>query len=446
MENGYYFNPVGMYPSSGFDYRCLLNAMKTPNALDPSFRGGSAQSTQTIQASQPTAQNTQVQYVSEPKNHTTRNWIIGIGAAAAIIAAGRYGYKNGPATEGFVKRIVEGIKTGVGKIGKATTEKAAESAKEAVTQGKCTIAEVTDRLGRKHTVVTMPGEKNIISAIANKKNPGRSAVTATNQLAAINEEVKVGSLADRIIEPAADAKNKISKFKEGNEMRSFVLSDVITIKEPGFRNKKQAIKLIGVRGKDGNIITTVVDAKSGKKLLAGDIVPETYADLETKVKDIFAGKLGDGVKYSDFDQVIIRNTNKETGLVATIKAEKGNEKLLSATTDRFALDSDDVRAFSHNNQAFKDALKNYKDKKFDGLTVLRKDVPIVGGKTFTIDNDGNIIAMKYKDKATGKVISLDATKDKKLFDAKCEEFEKDIEAAKKLKSDRWTNVVYELPS
>ncbi len=418
MGNGYYFNPVGM---SNFDYQCLYNAMKSPNALDPSFRGGSSQSTQTNTQTTTTAtqQPPQVQYVQEEKKSHTGAWIAGIGAAALIVA-GVYGHKHGTSDK-FFKRIFEGL--GLDKLGKATTEKAAETAKEAVTKGKYTIAEIN---GKK--VVTLPGNKNVISTLGkDSEKHTRNIYKANNELKAIGEQEFISNTTNRFTK----SKSGIWKLNEGNEMTGFRFNYDVT----SGKNKGKYTIIGATNTKDGNRITIL---KNGKVLSCGDgISAKDYETLENMGKDVFAGKRD----FSKLDRVTVKHTNKDTGLVSTIKIEKGKEKLLNAVTDKYALDSQKVKALRSDNSTINEALEKYTKEKGKGLTVLRADVTPTGcSATFTIDTDGKVIAIKHKG------VTYDAIINKEAFDAKRFDFKKDIETIKNIKPEKWTNVVYELPS
>lgn len=410
---------LGAYPYlNATDYQ-YLSALSTPS-YSPSFRGTSG-ATQTT--TQPAVQYVQAQ--PEKKNNTAKvilGTVAVIGAGLCIAA-----YRKG-GDGALFERIGKGFKQMFGKTAAAATEKAAETAAEAATAGKKTIQEVGGK-----TVVTLPEEKNIISTIANKKHPNRSAATAVTELGKIGEKVDIGSISSRFEEVTKDGVTTW-KAKDGNEIRSFVMEHTISRGKPG----AGTYKIIGV--KDGAI--TIV--KDGKKLICDvDLKDSVYKQLEEQAKDVFAGK----VDPSTLKQVIMRHTNKEIGLVATIKATTGNEELLSAVTNRFSADSSKIKYLrSEKDSALNEALKSFADPKKRGsdLNILRADVVLPADRsvTYTVDGAGNVIKVKFKDK--GKDVVLDAIKDEVEFGAYKYDHQKAFDAVAKSNKKTWTNRIFEL--
>ena len=419
MPSNYAIGSLG-YPSLGTtDYQALAAIMNTPN---PNAQVSSRGNTQTTQATtQP-----QAQYVQQPeKKNNKAAWVLGgiavLGAAACI-----YGFKKGNTDLKGLERIKDGLKAGwnslTGKAANATT-KAAETAQEAVTKGKNTIAEINGK-----NVVTLAGEKNVIYAAPNKKVSAPDAKAILDKVALDVPETR--NIADRVIKDT-------NKLMNGNELLNFR-----QVAKVGKGCNKTEVQIIGAYNSKGEQIITVLGKDSKGKftqqLLDGaGLSSGKYKEAVAIAKDIFSGK----TDLATVDRILIKNTDKATGAVSRIESKKGVEKLLSVVTDRFSLNSNKVKCLRTNNSSFDKAVTEFLDKGGKNLGILRADVPITGGPTFTIDNKGNVLAIKYEQGK--KTIIVDKAKDPELFGAKMFDFREQAKSIPNVKPEKWENRVFE---
>lgn len=425
--SGQSIGAIGAYPGlSAADYQALAAVMNTPNPnASVSFRGtqGTGATTQDSQTtSQPAVQYVQVPEKKNNKALVVLGVIAAVGAGACILGA----VKGNPNKKGLEK-ISDGLSTVwkniTGKSGEATT-KAAESAKDAVTKGKRTITEVVDKAGNTTTVVTLPEEKNIISAVKGKKyNTWRGLDKANDALKNIGEEqiTRGNKLSSRMVNEGT--------LKKGNELRSFVIEET--------RGGK-TFRAISADGGKKFTLEQVLTDRSGKKtykVMDFSDNKKLYTSLEEKAQKVWAGK----GKLEDLKQVIIRSTDKNTGLVSTIKAEKGNETFLSAVTNKFSINSQKVRALCADpKSSIRKSIESYKKDGGKSLNLLRGDVKM-GSNILTFDNSGNLLSVKQP---SGRI--LDSTRNKDAFLAF--QYDNETAIAKTAKTDKskWFNRVFEI--